>query len=212
MATYQQDILEIQAKIKGLPGQKVWGVAIGHGGFLTMEFGRPLFPQKANETIHGEWHLWLYGCGWRLEQKGSVIVASEDERGKMEAETRQLEGCVLESIEVLTPALDAVFTFEGDKVLRLFSLYTEEMDSWMLFTPACLSMTRRVRSRVGYVQHALLIPQMGSGFHRKKVQVNSPAHVVYVILERDFRNRHTLTVARNQLDERSTTFEFHFPH
>ena len=135
MATLQKKIKEIQAKIHGLLGQRAWEVALGVGSFVTMEFGQPVPLTKTNGSIHGEWHLWLYGCGWRLEQGESVIIASEDNRSKIEVAIQRLEGRVLQSFELLTPALDAVLTFEDDIVLRLFSLYTEEMDSWILFTP-----------------------------------------------------------------------------
>jgi hypothetical protein len=135
MTTFQRDIIEIQAKIDGLTGQRAWGVALGQGSFLTMEFGKPVQPAKASEAIHGEWHLWLYGCAWRVEENGRVIVSSEDERSKIEREIQRLEGRVLQSFEVLTPALDAVVTFDGRIILRIFSVYTEDMESWMLFTP-----------------------------------------------------------------------------
>jgi hypothetical protein len=135
MARLYADIAEIQAKTQGLLGQKAWGVAPGQGSFVTMEFGQPLPPAKNKGTIHGEWHLWIYGCAWRLEQEGRVVAASEDDRSKIEASIQRLEGQALLSFEVQTPALDAVITFEGECVLRLFSNDTEEMDSWMLFTP-----------------------------------------------------------------------------
>jgi hypothetical protein len=135
VTTFQKDIVEIRAKMQGLPGQKAWGVALGEGSFLTIEFGKPVQPARVGEAVHGEWHLWLYGCAWRIEQNARVIVSSEDERSKIEGEIQHLEGRVLQSFELLTPALDAVITFEGDIVLRIFSVYTEDMESWMLFTP-----------------------------------------------------------------------------
>lgn len=135
MATFRTDIAEIEAKMQGLLGHKAWGVALGQGSFVTVEFGQPVPPAKNKGTIHGEWHLWLYGCAWRLEQGERVVAASEDDRSKMEAAIQHIEGQVLLSFELQTPALDAVITFERDIVLRLFSNDTEEMDSWMLFTP-----------------------------------------------------------------------------
>ena len=135
MTTFQKDVIEIQAKLQGLLGQKAWGVARGQGSFVTMEFGQPVPPAKANETTHGEWHLWLYGCAWRLEQGDRVVIASEDEQMDIETAIQLLEGRVLQKFDLQTPALDAVLTFENDIVLRLFSVNAEEMDSWMLFTP-----------------------------------------------------------------------------
>jgi hypothetical protein len=121
--------------MRGILGQKAWRVALGQGSFLTMEFGQPIPPAKPNGTIHGEWHLWLYGCAWRLEQGERVITASQDDRSKIETAIQCMEGQALQTFEVQTAALDAVVTFENDIVLRLFSNETEEMDSWMLFTP-----------------------------------------------------------------------------
>jgi hypothetical protein len=131
MAPFDADIAEIQAKMQGLLGQKAWRVARGQGSFVTMDFGQLLLPAKTR----GEWHLWAYGCAWRLEQEGRVIAASEDDFSKIETSIQRLEGQALLSFEVQTPALDAVITFEGGCVLRLFSTNTEDMDSWMLFTP-----------------------------------------------------------------------------
>ncbi|MGH2480985.1 MAG: hypothetical protein ACRDHW_15125 [Ktedonobacteraceae bacterium] len=140
MAPFQKDIAEIQAKLQGVVGQKAWGVAHGVGSFVTIEFGQPLPPENPKGKSHGEWHLWVYGGAWRLEKGEHVIVASEDDQTKIEAEIKYLEGCVLQSFEVMTPALDALLTFEQESVLRIFSIYSEEtddrgMESWMLFTP-----------------------------------------------------------------------------
>ena len=134
MASFQKDIAKIQAKLQGVLGQKAWGVARGMGSFVTIEFGQPVPPLRTNEKSHGEWHLWLYGCAWHLEQAEKILTASEDEYAKIEAAISCIEGQVLQSFEVITPALDAILTFEGDIVLRLFAVSTEEMDSWMLFT------------------------------------------------------------------------------
>ncbi len=67
-------------------------------------------------------------------------MASEDDQAKIEAEIQCLEGCVLQSFEVMTPALDTLLTFEQEIVLRIFSMYSEEtedrgLDNWLLFTP-----------------------------------------------------------------------------
>ncbi len=130
-----KDSIEIQAKLQGVLGQRAWGVARGEGSFVTIEFGQSMPPSKVNGKSHGEWHLWLYGCAWRLEQGESIIVASEDDTLKIETAIQCIEGRVLQSFELMTLALDAVISFEGDIVLRLFAVSTEEMDSWMLFTP-----------------------------------------------------------------------------
>lgn len=140
MAPYQKDIAEVQAKLQGVIGQKAWGVERGIGRFVTIEFGQPQPPKRPYGKSHGEWHLWVYGGAWRLERGGQVLVASEDASSKIEAEICCLEGCVLQSFEVVTPALDAFLTFEQEIVLRIFSVYSEEpedrvRDNWRLYTP-----------------------------------------------------------------------------
>ena len=141
MASYQQNIIDIQAKLQGVISQKAWDVKRGIGSFVTMNFGQPLPPKRPNGRFsRGEWHLWVYGGEWRLEDEERVIVASEDDKKKIDTEIRCLEGQVLQSFEVMTPALDAVLTFEPNYVFRIFSIYSEEteddgMDSWKLYTP-----------------------------------------------------------------------------
>lgn len=140
MALYQKNIAEIQSKLQGVIGQRTWGVAHGIGTFVTMEFGQPVPSKYQNGKNHGEWHLWVYGGSWRLEKGDQIMVASEDDQIKIEQEIRHIEGCVLQSFEVMTPALDALLIFENEIVLRIFSIYSEEteergMDNWKLMTP-----------------------------------------------------------------------------
>ncbi|HEU5375948.1 MAG TPA: hypothetical protein VFV38_10950 [Ktedonobacteraceae bacterium] len=140
MAQLQKDIADIQAKLQGIIGNRAWGVKHGIGTFITLEFGQPVSPTYPDGKSHGEWHLWVYGGAWRLEKEGRVIVASEDDRTKIEMEIQCIEGCVLQSFEVMTPALDALLVFEDEIVLRIFSIYSEEteergMDNWLLYTP-----------------------------------------------------------------------------
>ncbi|HEY3992059.1 MAG TPA: hypothetical protein VGM01_04170 [Ktedonobacteraceae bacterium] len=140
MALFKKDITEIQTKLRGVIGKKAWGVKHGIGTFVTMEFGKPVPSKRPGGKSHGEWHLWVYGGAWRLEKGEQVLVASEDDQTKIETEIQCLERHTLQSFEILTPALDAVLTFEQDIVLRIFSIYSEEtedrgMDNWRLYTP-----------------------------------------------------------------------------
>ena len=141
MTSYQQDIINIQAKLQGVIGKRAWDVRRGYTSFVTMNFGQPLPPKRPNGRFsRGEWHLWIYGGEWRLENKERVLVASNDDKSKIDTEICCLEGLALQSFEVMTPALDALLTFEQDLVLRIFNTYSEEtedngMDNWKLYTP-----------------------------------------------------------------------------
>ncbi len=82
-----------------LKGNTPWGVRLGVGSFLTMEFGRP----EANlvgRTAHGEFHLWLYMCSWRIEMGEKIIAGSEDERPAIEAALKNLILGSVEKIEL----------------------------------------------------------------------------------------------------------------
>jgi hypothetical protein len=132
------DIHVIEEKLKPLLGKKAWGVALGVGSFITLEFGRPLAPyatKQGREVIHGEWHLWVYDCAWRLETADGVLVASEDDRNEIEEAIKSLEGAALKLVELFPPALDTLLKFDNGLTLRLFPIYSNDADHWMLFTP-----------------------------------------------------------------------------
>ncbi|MBG1265343.1 hypothetical protein [Nostoc sp. WHI] len=128
-------IQEVQLKVNPLLGQKTWGVSLGFGSFLTLEFGQPLPPSNEHQKIHGEWHLWLYNCVWRLEEEDRILAASGDERDQLETAIHRLDNLTLQSIDLLPPAWDAVFTFEHQVVLRLFAIYSQDYDHWFLYAP-----------------------------------------------------------------------------
>jgi len=147
----------IEAKISPLLGYKAWGVSLGHGSFITLEFGNPVKQVveyrnpvkrkhgnlvKRSEYTRGEWHLWIYLCAWRLEQNLEVLVACEDSRSKIALELQKIEGMNLKSVKFIPPLWDTLFTFDNQLALRTFSLYSDPSDpeeegaeDWMLFMP-----------------------------------------------------------------------------
>lgn len=135
MAVTETDIREIQAKINPLLGQQAWGAALGVGSFITLEFGASRPPVNERGSTHGEWHLWVYCCAWRLEGSGEVLAASEDARPQLEAAIQHLNGLAIRTVEVQPPALETTITFDGGIVLRLFPIFTEGFEHWMLYTP-----------------------------------------------------------------------------
>ncbi len=126
---------EVQSKINLLLGKNAWGVSIGHGSFLTLEFGQPVPINEQPPMIQGEWHLWIYCCVWRLEEGDKILAASEDDRDKLKLAVQRLENLALQSIDLISSSWDLVLTFEHQVVLRTFAIYSEEYQNWMLFTP-----------------------------------------------------------------------------
>jgi hypothetical protein len=135
MPVSDTDIREIQAKIAPLLGQKTWGAALGVGSFVTLEFGQSRPAQQQGQRVHGEWHLWVYCSAWRLEQGDNFVAGSEDGRPKLEASVTLLNGLTLQAVDVRPPALEVVFTFDRGIVLRVFPIFSEDFEHWMLYTP-----------------------------------------------------------------------------
>jgi hypothetical protein len=130
----QSDLEAVTGLVTPLVGKPAWMVCLGFGASLMINFGRQLDPDKFGRS-HGEWHLWLEGCEWRIDYQDRVLVGGEDSREKMQVAVRELEGRKLLAVSLNSPAMDAVFEFEGDLSLRTFAVNTTELDSWNLFTP-----------------------------------------------------------------------------
>lgn len=130
----ERDIEAVKSKVEPILGQKPWNVSLGNGSFLTMNFGREV-SFKSKVDTKGEWYLWVYCCAWRLEKNDRVLAASEDSRSKLEAAIKTLEDLSVQSIELLKPAWDTVFTFDEGIILRLLTIHSEAYEHWMLFMP-----------------------------------------------------------------------------
>jgi hypothetical protein len=123
----------IQERFEGLLGKPAWNVKKGIGSFITMEFGQPIVNEGGH--VHGEWHLWVYDCAWRLETQEKVLAASEDEPTVIENALHLLNGLAIENIALVLPSLESSLSFEQGYALRLFPVNSSDVEHWMLFTP-----------------------------------------------------------------------------
>jgi hypothetical protein len=136
MSITEIEISKIQQKIATLIGLKAWGVSLGTGSFITLEFGDALSPDKDTGRQHGEWHLWIYCSTWRLEKENVILAGSEDSRLILDDAIKQLEGVVLRSVNIAAPAFDTVFEFEESMRLCVFPVsFHDDAEHWMLYTP-----------------------------------------------------------------------------
>jgi hypothetical protein len=100
-----------------------------------MEFGKRE-EESSGKVVHGEWHLWLYLCDWRIESGGQIIAGSDDDRSAIEGALKDLLFGAIESVGLLDPTLDLSLQFSsGTKVLTFSSSSSRDEDQWMLFTP-----------------------------------------------------------------------------
>ena len=127
---------DIPNKIQGL---KAYNVKLGHGSFLTIDFGEPIeikvqTKKGIEKFTRGEWHLWIYMCAWRIDKGNRALVGSNDSRNKIESVLKKIDGKELILFD-LKHSLDAVLVFDGKYELRMFSINTEDQDQWMIYTP-----------------------------------------------------------------------------
>lgn len=133
MAASKTDEDRIQALLAPLVGLPAWGCKLGVGSFVTLEFGPP--QPGTGGVVHGSWHLWLYGCAWRIEHDQDTLAGSDDERHVMADAIKVLDGLILQEIGVRAPALDATWTFANGYQLQLFPMSAKEGEHWMVFLP-----------------------------------------------------------------------------
>ena len=124
----------INEVIKPLLGHAAWNVNLGIGSFVTMEFGNLIM--TTSRKPRGEWHLWIYFCGWYLENPRGLFLGSEDPRKILKQEIKVLESHHLEKVVISPIAFETNFVFDDNLVLHTFPLYfNEPYEYWKLFTP-----------------------------------------------------------------------------
>jgi hypothetical protein len=150
-------VQEIGEIVRPLLGSAGWNARIGHGSFLTIEFGasREVGRGRDGKKLRGgEWHLWIYCSAWRVETPTAVLGACEDPRDRMTAAAAALNGRPLLAVELSDPSLETTFRFEGGHVLRVFPIYTsptgDDPEHWMLYTPDHMILTVGPASRWSY--------------------------------------------------------------
>lgn len=127
--------MKIMGIISGLKGKTPWGVRLGHGSFLTMEFGEPEIKPRGR-VVHGEWHLWLYMCNWRIETQHKILAGSNDARKAIGTTLEHLSFDLVEAIHTIPPSLDLSVEFQsGIRLLTLSSSSDRIEEQWKLFTP-----------------------------------------------------------------------------
>lgn len=158
-------ITEVFAKLYGIP---CWHVHQGHGSFLTFEFGSPrhevgpvreLTPDDPRSprrqrlvTVHGEWHLWIYCCGWRIAQDGNVLAANESTRECIAGACRKLDGQALSEMTFSAEGGGSRFRFDLGGKLNTGPYDEELYEQWMLFCPDGLVLSYRSDGKFSYHQ------------------------------------------------------------
>src|SRR5437879_1605092 len=115
---------KVFSPLRGIP---CWNVRQGYGSFLTFEFGAPrqeigrVTPRDPEDptshsrrllTIRGEWHLWIYCCGWRITQDGNILVCNEATRESIQTGCNALHGQAFVDFKFRPEKGTSRFTFD----------------------------------------------------------------------------------------------------
>lgn len=156
---------EVSAAFSPLLGTPCWNVRVGHGSFLTLEFGEPHLeihaPRPPNPShtprmqklfarrrvyVHGEWHLWIYCCDWRVTAHGEPVGDSDSDED-MERAARELDGQALVEVEhdPASGGWSFVFDLGGRLETWPYELLHGSIDpaeeQWHLYEPSGLVLT-----------------------------------------------------------------------
>ncbi len=155
VAVSPKQILDAFEPILGCPA---WQVEKGHASFLTMEFGEPQleirepkspkFRNRRLVTIRGEWHLWIYCCGWNIAQDGERLAHYEAEDETIREAAAQLDGQCLERLWLEPGTVITHFEFDLGAVLTTYPLDDDpDMEQWILYEPSGDVLTVRADNR-----------------------------------------------------------------
>lgn len=138
----------------GAIGRPAWRVCRGHGSAVTMEFGAPhlavrepiqavsdgtkqvhrsLLRRRA--TPYGEWHLWIWGCHWRITSDGDEIANSETAETAIDNALKQIDGQKLLGVDATPDNATSVFRFEHGVEFHTWpwaEIDGDLADQWML--------------------------------------------------------------------------------
>lgn len=133
MKTQGNDICAQFAKLKG---QHPWRARLGHGSFLTFDFG----PRVVKDGhVYGTWHLWVYLSNWVLTHNGQQLATSDSNRHQIALAVRRLENVPFTGIELDSKRPNTVFHFDHFRLSVSPADYVENPDRrdeyWLFFMP-----------------------------------------------------------------------------
>jgi hypothetical protein len=125
---------ELEGLLKPIFGLRSWGVRLGMGSFIFLEFGERNPAYQPPETPRGKWSFWIYCCHWQLSRAGIELAHSESDRDSIRTAIQVLDGAKLASISLEHNEGRCHFSFE-DEIAFVTTSYQEDAHNkmWMLF-------------------------------------------------------------------------------
>jgi hypothetical protein len=138
------------APLIGLPA---WCVRKGYGNCLTLEFGGPHLAIRepivaspgASERVraalrrrtvipHGDWHLWIWCCHWRVLSNGTELAGSEASDEQIASAIIELDGQLLAGVEADPTKGTSAFSFDQGGAIQTWPYPDGGGDEqWMLY-------------------------------------------------------------------------------
>ncbi|MDQ0564127.1 hypothetical protein QO004_005945 [Rhizobium mesoamericanum] len=134
------EIYRIETVFSPIIHQPAWQVHVGHGSFLTFEFGNPslertepIGSKRRRIRIRGDWHLWIYCCSWQITANGEILATNEDTNEKMSKAAHFLDGQILVDVSPSGEEGKSRFEFDLGGTLETWPDATDPADQWMLY-------------------------------------------------------------------------------
>lgn len=132
--------IDVGQYFKPIKGQRPWRARLGHGSFLTFDFGKRI---KWGAHWRGEWHLWIYQANWSLWHGERKLADSGSERRIIDLAVRRLEGNgevnKLASVNFDPVSSVTEFIFGQFRLVVSPADYLDDPDErdeyWLLFMP-----------------------------------------------------------------------------
>ena len=138
----------IASVLKNIIGKPCWNVKQGYGSFITFEFGEPKLTcyefknrqyhiTERHIYVHGEWHLWIYCCDWKIFQNGYENARCESSDKTIDKALSHLDGQKIVGLEIDSANKSCSFTFDLGGLLETTSGDYEPLtNEWLLFEPS----------------------------------------------------------------------------
>lgn len=131
-------------------GKPAWRVSPGWGSFMTFEFGDPHLEirepkitkrdvdekvkqalARRNVFIHGDWHLWINCCDWKVTSGGNVVGRSTTDSSIRKA-AEFLDGQQLTRFSLTPETVHCVFEFDLGGRLETYP-YDDKGEQWLFY-------------------------------------------------------------------------------
>jgi hypothetical protein len=127
---------EVRQYFGAVVNTRPWKAKLGHGSFLTFEFGRRV---KKHGFFHGEWHLWIYLSNWALYHGKRKLADTDSDRRIISVSVRRLEDVPLTDVQFDAKHSRTTFIFDDFRLVVSPADYLDDADQrdhyWLFFMP-----------------------------------------------------------------------------